>query len=480
MIRLYVAVAFLGFVVCPLYAENERLQEQFKLVVGDIQQTPPAPTVKESAREYIIGRQFAIQDQHRKAIAHFRQAINFDDLSPAPWVGLAISLGAIGRTDSAIVAWNEAILRDSSHKDATLIVGIDAAKCGQVEKGKKLLAQHWLKEDALPLEELLRTAALLSVFKNDKNISSLLQNTIDPIIETAIQDLVSDASSPAWLGMLQQLVDLDSVDLALQLSKKAASKLQQKELGAILTALPVLEAASGGDGSITQDTYEQISLHQDIPLAPRWFEPVSLAEALSIAAQSMSIVSKDIRGPIRLYTASLALDKTDALTINNLAWVTLQRDGPTQNVQQLCAKAMELDPSASHILDTVGWMYVLLGKSELGIPLFVEALQSMSQPSAEIYNHLGDAYWLVGQKENAVRAWRTSSMLLHSMEYRQGMLEGFASMTRTVWGIVVATPEALYDFELGDITRRLEDKLTAIQEEREPLLQFAVPKNGVN
>ncbi len=57
-------------------------------------------------------------------------------------------------------------------------------------------------------------------------------------------------------------------------------------------------------------------------------------------------------------------------------------------------------------------------------------------------------------------------------------MEGYASMIHSVWGIAVATPEAMYDFELGDLTRRLEEKLTAVLEGREPQLGFVVPVNG--
>jgi hypothetical protein len=36
----------------------------------------------------------------------------------------------------------------------------------------------------------------------------------------------------------------------------------------------------------------------------------------------------------------------------------------------------------------------------------------------------------------------------------------------------------LYDFELGEVTRRLEEKLAAAEAGREPSLGFAVPTNG--
>jgi tetratricopeptide (TPR) repeat protein len=463
---------------CVTHADQLFIQEQFEAIVGDIQETPTRPTIRQAAKEYIAGRQLAASSQHMPAIAHFRRAAELDEYSPAPWAGMAISLGVIGRQKSAIVAWNEVLIRDGTHKDALLILGIDAARLGQVEKGKRTLAQHWLTKEATPVEALLRIAALLSVFESNQKLSDALQETVGAVVDEAMYDLVPDATTPTWLGVIQQLVDLNAEEIAFQLVSQASTKVQRRELGTLLTVLPVLEESSGGDGSMTQHVYEQIATEQRIPLAPRWYEPVSLSEALSIAAQSMSIIGEEAIAPIRLYNASLELNPTNPLALNNLAWMLLKRDGPTQEVQQLCEKAIALDSSAPYILDTVGWVYVLLGDAESAIPLFVRALKGSNSPSVETLDHLGDAYWIAGEIENAIQAWRAASTILNGKGYRQGVLDGYMRMAHTVWGISVVSPEALYDFELGDLTRRLEDKLSAIQEGRTPSLGLEVKMNG--
>ena len=465
---------------CVTHADQLFIQEQFEAIVGDIQESPPRPTIRQAAKEYIAGRQLAASDQHMPAIAHFRRAAELDEYSSAPWVGMAISLSAIGRQKSAIVAWNEVLKRDENHKDALLILGLDAARMGEVEKGKRMLAQHWLTKEATPIEALLRIAALLSVFESNQEITDSLQETVDAIVLEARFDLVPEAKTPTWLGVIQQLVDLNAEEIALQLVTQASTKVQRRELGTLLTVLPVLEESVGGDGSITQHIYEQIATEQRLPLAPRWYEPVSLSEALSIAAQSMSIIGEEVIGPIRLYNASLELNPTNSLALNNLAWMLLKRDGPTQEVQQLCEKAFELDSSAPYILDTLGWMYVLLGDAESAIPLFVRALKGTTSPSVETLDHLGDAYWIAGEKENAIQAWQAASTILNGVGYRQGILDGYMRMARTVWGISVVSPEVLYDFELGELILRLEDKLGAIQEGRVPSIGLEVKMNGAD
>jgi len=448
--------------------------------VGELPEVPSRSTVRNAAREYIFARQFASKDQHRLAIVHFRKSAELDVHSPATWAGMAVSLSAIGRNDSALVAWNEVLTRDPLHGDALLILGLDAAKMGQVELGKKYLSQHWLTSSTIPLEALLRIAGLLEVYESDSAITASLEESLDQIVSESVFNLVGVATSPAWLGLLQQLVDLNALDVALRLASESAGQLSKKELATILTVIPVLEAASGGDGTVTLDIYSQIARTKPIALSPQWNEQIPLAEALSVAAQSMSIISQDPSGPIRLYKASLLLDPTDALTLNNLAWITLQRDGPTESVQKMCELVLELDSEASYILDTVGWMFAKLGNTEQAIQLLIRSLETSQNPSVGTYDHLGDAYWLAGQPDHALRSWQTASLILHSEEYRQGILEGYLGLAHSVWGITVVTPEALYDFELGEMTHRLEDKLTAVQNGEEPRLGFAVPENGAH
>jgi tetratricopeptide (TPR) repeat protein len=218
---------------------------------------------------------------------------------------------------------------------------------------------------------------------------------------------------------------------------------------------------------------------QLLPLAPKWNEPVSRAEALSIAAQTMSLVGA-VDGAVNLNTASFEIDPDDALTVNNLAWMKLIRDGATEEVISLCKYAYEREPDKSYIMDTLGWMYALNGEPQKAIPLFVQSLQSSIRPSPETYDHLGDAYWMLGNEASALRAWQTAASLLNTNESKQSYLEGYNNMVRSVWGISVATPEAMYDLELGELARNIMRKLAAINNGEEPEVSARVQINGAN
>ncbi|MDP7004996.1 MAG: tetratricopeptide repeat protein [Phycisphaerales bacterium] len=476
----YFAIVSLVFGSLLSVDENhQQLRSKLETIAGVIHESRTYPTVRESAKEYIIGRHLAASDQHGFALAHFRQSSELDDLSTAPWVGMAISLSALGRTDASIAAWKEVLKRDTNHGDALLVLGLDAARLGRSEIAQQYLSKRWLQQDDKPLEALLRDAALSSVLKRsgEKEIVALLKEAKQQIINEALADLILMGDSDYWISIIQQLVDIDAVDYSLKLAITGAPHVKQRALGTILTALPILEVASGGDGSYTQKCYEQIWETQTIPLAPRWMEPVSLAEALSIAAQSMSVLG-EVDAPIKLYKKSLELNPNDALTLNNLAWLRLNKEGPTEQVVDLCLRAIELDPVAPYIMDTVGWMYAMKGDQKLAITYLSNALRSSNRPSPETYDHLGDAYWMNSQKESAIRAWKTAVSILNEAETKRAELEGFSSLSHSVWGISVATPERLYDLDSGVLIRRLIKKLSAVKEGKDPLPDTAVSTNG--
>ena len=456
-----------------------KLRHQLEIIVGEITETNPTPTVRESAKEYIVGRHLAVDNQYALALAHFRRAAELDDKATAPWVGMAVALSAMGRLHTSIEVWKEVLQRDPTHGDALLVLGVDATRLGEFEQGKQYLAQRWLQQDDNPLETLLRDAALYTVLKytQEDDVANLLAQSSQQVIDEAVADLVLDGGSGNWLGMMQQLIDIDAAKIAMQFAISGVPLVKQRELGRILTALPILEVASGGDGSVTIRCYEQIAQTQDLPLSPRWMEPEPLSEAFSIAAQSMSVLGAKEQS-IKLYEESLAIEPNNAIALNNLAWLRLNIEGPTPEVVSLCERAIELDPTAPSIMDTVGWLHALQGNLELGITFLSDALRNSKRPSPVTYDHLGDAYWMNSQKESAIRAWKTAATILHASETKQAELDGFRSMAHSVWGISVATPERLYDLDSGVVIRRLMEKLDAVNEGRNPLSDTALITNG--
>jgi tetratricopeptide (TPR) repeat protein len=479
-------VNFLGLIASisllvsiQVQADTNDARDYIEAFAGDIPEMQSSPAVREAAREYILGKQFASEGKHGFAITHFKKSIEFDNISAAPWVGLAVSLSEIGNDENIIDAWRGVLHRDPAHGDALLVVGLASARLGNFESALLYLSRKWLQQDDASVEALLRDAALNSVLRqmNYFEASTALMDVFQQTFDDGVTTLIANNDRGAWLGVLQQLVDVGAAKIASQVVAAGSPHVEVKELGSLLTVLPLLEAASNSDGSLTEQVYATLAKSNGLlPLAPEWDEPVSHAEALSTAAQTMSLAGA-IDGAINLNSASLVLSPENALTANNLAWMKLIRDGATDEVVALCMYAYELAPEEPYIMDTVGWMYALHGEPEKAIPLLVSALRNSRQPSPEIYDHLGDAYWMAGNFDNALRAWQTATSLLNTTESRQAYLEGYSSMVRSVWGISVATPEAMYDLELGEMARNVLKKLAAVKNGEEP--EIAAPSSKI-
>ena len=440
-------------------------QELLQAAAGERLESPSQHTVPAAARAYIEGRHLAALDQHGAALAHFRNSAELHPQASAPWIGMAISLAAIGKQPAAMSAWHEVLLRAPNDSQALLIIGLDEARRGNYESATKRLSRSWLDHDVLPEESLLRFAALrasASELSKDDLVDAM-SGYENVMVENAYGSLIQKGAGEMWRAVIQQLVDVRANSIALDLACKGILSTSHQLKGFLLTALPVLEAAAQGDGQVTIKTYNEAMEPEGLPLGPKWYEPVSLAEGYSMAAQSMSMIGEK-QGTINLYRASMSLYNEDALVLNNLAWALLNIEGPTKEVEELSLKAFELDHEASYILDTLGWFYFQKGEMGLAIDYLVRALRGSVQPSPELYEHMGDAYWQSGQIEPAIRAWSHGLSIMHSDDFKRNVIEGFATLNYSVWGIAVASPEKLYDLEMGGVYERLTEKLSKAQQ----------------
>ena len=456
-------------------ANSDALNEHISKYAVLNDSVPTLRTTREAARAYVTGRDLAAQNKHREAISYFLQASELDDTSPTPWLAMAFSLDAIRRPDAAFKAWNETLLRDPTNSQALYVIGLDATIGGEYLKAVQLLSRLRMQHhESTPTEMLLRDVALTFALKSigDIQTSELFSVQIQKLIALSHSQLIHGNGS-TWLNVLQQLVDVGDPTVALQLGQLALPELDPQRQAIILSALPLIEAAALGSGEITLATYEAIASNGGIPLQPQWFEPKTLAQALSTAAQSMSSVGS-LAASTLLYRASVALDGTDLVAVNNLAWALLQKDGATDEAIRFANMAFDLDQTTGFVLDTIGYMNLLQGNSSKAIDLFIEALNG-SGGDPQILDHLGDAYWRAHQRKDAIGAWQQAYSQLRSPEYYQAIVEGYQGVMNSIWGISIATPEALYDLEIGSVVRNLKEKLLAVQEGKDP---FEQNKNG--
>src|SRR5262249_17569857 len=119
----------------------------------------------------------------------------------------------------------------------------------------------------------------------------------------------------------------------------------------------------------------------------------------------------------------LLKDDPDNPTYNNdLGYILADHDMKLDEAEKLIRKALEEDrklrkkenpdlkpeddkDNASY-LDSLGWVLFKKKKYKEAVDYLKKAVQDEEGKHVEIYDHLGDAHWALGEKKDAVEAWK--------------------------------------------------------------------------
>lgn len=102
---------------------------------------------------------------------------------------------------------------------------------------------------------------------------------------------------------------------------------------------------------------------------------------------------------------ALTLSRRDVNVLNYLGYSWLERGKNIDEAVKMILEAYNRYPYDGHILDSVGWIYFRLGKYNRAIE-FLEQAAAMIPGNAVVNEHLGDAYWFGGRRNEAVFQWK--------------------------------------------------------------------------
>jgi len=130
---------------------------------------------------------------------------------------------------------------------------------------------------------------------------------------------------------------------------------------------------------------------------------------------------KDVDKATTHFKALLA-KKPDNPTYNNdLGYVWADHDKNLDEAEKLIRKAIdeerkqrkdkkdlkpEEDKDNAAFLDSLGWVLFKKKKYQEAKPVLLEAVKDKTGQHAEIYDHLGDVHLALGEKAEAVAAWK--------------------------------------------------------------------------
>lgn len=105
------------------------------------------------------------------------------------------------------------------------------------------------------------------------------------------------------------------------------------------------------------------------------------------------------------YLTALEIDGNQAQVLNDLGYLWLDNGRHLDQAFDMVQQAAMLEPSQSHIIDSLGWAQYRLGNYEAAVRE-LERATTLDPGSATANYHLGDAYWRVGRELEARFQWR--------------------------------------------------------------------------
>jgi tetratricopeptide (TPR) repeat protein len=109
----------------------------------------------------------------------------------------------------------------------------------------------------------------------------------------------------------------------------------------------------------------------------------------------------------KAYLNALKIDSTDPLVNNNYAYSMSVRGINLEKAEKMSRMAINADPNNAAYLDTYGWIQYQLGNYGFALEYVLKATKS-PEPSAEVFEHLGDIYIRLNKVEEAISALEKS------------------------------------------------------------------------
>ena len=94
----------------------------------------------------------------------------------------------------------------------------------------------------------------------------------------------------------------------------------------------------------------------------------------------------------------------DTYTLNYVSYKLALKNQELELALKLIKKALVLDPNNGYFLDTLGWVEYKR-KNFISAVYFLEKSVSILPRSAEVINHLGDCYFMLNRKKEAIFEW---------------------------------------------------------------------------
>ena len=123
-----------------------------------------------------------------------------------------------------------------------------------------------------------------------------------------------------------------------------------------------------------------------------------------------------------LFLKLLEKNPQDTYTLNYLSYKLALKNQELELALNLIKKALSLDPNNGFFLDTIGWVEYKRNNFNSAV-YFLEKSASILPKSAEVIDHLGDCYFMLDRKKEAVFEWNKALKYETDRNIRQNIKE---------------------------------------------------------
>lgn len=102
---------------------------------------------------------------------------------------------------------------------------------------------------------------------------------------------------------------------------------------------------------------------------------------------------------------ALKLRPDEPELLNFLGYSWIDRGERLKEAMAMVERAVAANPRSGAMIDSLGWAHYRMGDYKTAVEKLEQAVE-LEAGDPEINNHLGDAYWMVGRKDEAVFQWR--------------------------------------------------------------------------
>lgn len=126
----------------------------------------------------------------------------------------------------------------------------------------------------------------------------------------------------------------------------------------------------------------------------------------------------------KCFEKSLSLAPDSSETLNYLGYMWADHGMKLDQARELIAKAVKAEPKNAAYLDSMAWVLYKLHEPKPALDYALKAIQFSEEEDATLYDHIGDIYAALGQKDKARQSWTKSLSLEKSDAVRKKLESG--------------------------------------------------------